>query len=427
MRQRLTKWLKLEPGEGVAVAWAFAYFFLLLASYYILRPLRDEMGIAGGIAKLPWLFTGTFIAMLAAVPLFGFITTRLPRQRFLPLVYGFFIFNLLLFHAAFQVDGWREVMARTFFIWASVFNLFVVSVFWSFMVDLFSSAQGKRLFGLIAAGGTAGAITGPALTALLVVPVGPVNLLLLSALLLAGAVLCIRQLGRWSERKAPAPAHELQKPEEQKAPLGGSIFAGLTLIVRSPYLLGIALFMLLFTTLATFLYFEQAHIVARSFDNSAERTRFFALLDLGVNVLTVLTQVLITSRLLTRVGVAGTLALVPLLSAFGFALLALTPVLAALAGFQVLRRAGEYAITRPAREMLYTVVDRETKYKAKNALDTVVYRGGDALAGWLFAGLKSLGLGFAAIAWLAVPLALAWAAVALWLGRRQAKLSRNKD
>lgn len=422
MQQRLMKWLKLEPGEGVAVAWAFAYFFLLLASYYILRPLRDEMGIAGGIARLPWLFTGTFIAMLAAVPLFGFITARLPRQRFLPLVYGFFILNLLLFHAAFQIEGWREVTARTFFIWASVFNLFVVSVFWSFMVDLFSSAQGKRLFGLIAAGGTAGAITGPTLTALLVVPVGPVNLLLLSALLLAGAVLCIRQLGKWSARKAPAPT---QEPQHLQEPLGGSIFAGLTLIVRSPYLLGIALFMLLFTTLATFLYFEQAHIVAQSFDNSAARTRFFALLDLGVNVLTVLTQVLITSRLLSRLGVAGSLALVPLLSAFGFALLALTPVLAALAGFQVLRRAGEYAITRPAREMLYTVVGRETKYKAKNALDTVVYRGGDALAGWLFAGLKSLGLGLAAIAWLAVPIALAWAAVAFWLGRRQAILSRN--
>ncbi|MDI6747019.1 MAG: MFS transporter [Rhodocyclaceae bacterium] len=424
MPSRLMKWLKLEPGEGVAVAWAFAYFFLLLASYYILRPLRDEMGIAGGIAKLPWLFTGTFIAMLAAVPLFGYITARLPRRRFLPLVYGFFIINLLLFHAAFQVEGWREVMARTFFIWASVFNLFVVSVFWSFMVDLFSSAQGKRLFGLIAAGGTAGAITGPTLTALLVVPVGPVNLLLLSALLLAGAMLCIRKLSRWSEQRSAVPAEEIQQPQQ---PIGGSIFAGLTLIVRSPYLLGVALFMLLFTTLATFLYFEQAHIVAQSFGSSAERTRFFALLDLAVNTLTVLTQVLITSRLLTRLGVARTLALIPLLSAFGFALLALTPVLAALAGFQILRRAGEYAITRPTRELLYTVVDRETKYKAKNALDTVVYRGGDALAGWLFAGLKSLGLGFAAIAWLAVPLALAWAAVALWLGRQQAQLSRNNN
>jgi AAA family ATP:ADP antiporter len=419
MRQYWMKWLRLEPGEGVAVGWAFAYFFLLLASYYILRPLRDEMGIAGGIDKLPWVFTGTFIAMLAAVPLFGWITARLPRRRFLPLVYGFFILNLLLFYAAFQFEGWREATARAFFIWVSVFNLFVVSVFWSFMVDLFSSSQGKRLFGLIAAGGTAGAITGPSLTALLVAPLGPVNLLPLSALLLAGALLCIRQLGRWSGRWAPTAAHTGQEP------LGGAILAGLTLIVRSPYLLGVALFMLLFTTLSTFLYFEQAHIVAQSFSDSAQRTRFFALLDLAVNILTVLTQVLITSRLLVHFGVAGSLALVPLLSAVGFALLALTPVLAALAGFQVLRRAGDYAVTRPARELLYTVVERETKYKAKNALDTVVYRGGDALAGWMFAGLKSLGLGLAAVAWIAVPLALAWAAVAAWLGHRQAVLSRH--
>ena len=304
---------------------------------------------------------------------------------------------------------------------ASVFNLFVVSVFWSFMVDIFSSAQGKRLFGLIAAGGTAGAIVGPSLTALLAVPIGPMNLLLVLALLLVGAVLCVRQLGRWSEQKTPAHA-TTSGPEER---LGGSIFAGLTLIVRSPYLLGVALFMLLFTTLSTFLYFEQAHIVAQSFAGSAERTRFFALLDLAVNTLTVLAQVLMTSRLLTRIGVAGSLALIPLLSAVGFALLALTPVLAALAGFQVLRRAGEYAVTRPAREMLFTVVDRETKYKAKNALDTLVYRGGDALAGWLFTGLKGLGLGLAAIAWIAVPIALAWAAVAVWLGRRQVKLGRE--
>lgn len=419
MRQRFLSWLKLEPGEGVAVSWAFAYFFLLLASYYILRPLRDEMGITGGIDKLPWVFTGTFVAMLAAVPLFGWITARLPRRRFLPLVYVFFIFNLLLFFAAFQIEAWRAITARAFFIWVSVFNLFVVSVFWSFMVDLFSSPQGKRLFGLIAAGGTAGAISGPTLTAVLVGPLGPINLLLLSALLLAGAVLCIRQLGQWSAQRPAAP------PQAEPAPLGGSILAGLSLIVRSPYLLGLALFMLLFTTLSTFLYFEQAHIVAKSFANAAERTRFFALLDLGVNTLTVLTQVLITARLLTRLGVAGSLALVPLLSALGFALLALTPVLAALAGFQVLRRAGEYAVTRPARELLYTVVDRETKYKAKNALDTLVYRGGDALAGWLFSGLKAIGLSFATIAWIAVPLALAWAAVALWLGRRQAALSHN--
>lgn len=419
MPASLTRLLKLERHEAAAVGWAFAYFFLLLASYYILRPLRDEMGIAGGLSKLPWVFTATFLAMLVAVPLFGFITTRLPRRRFLPLVYGFFILNLLLFYAAFQVEAWRAPTARVFFVWVSVFNLFVISVFWSFMVDLFSGTQGKRLFGLIAAGGTAGAITGPLLTALLAAPLGPVNLLPVSAVLLSGTVLCIARLGHWADRTSGSAAMQAREP------LGGSMLAGLTLIVRSPYLLGVALFMLLFTTLATFVYFEQAHIVAQSFADSAGRTRFFALLDLAVNTLTVLTQLLVTSRLLTRFGVARTLALMPVVSAIGFTLLALTPVLAVLAGFQVLRRAGEYAITRPAREMLYTVVDRETKYKAKNALDTLVYRGGDALAGWLFTGLKALGAGITVIAWIAVPLALAWTAVALWLGKRQAALSRT--
>lgn len=418
MSKRLARLLRLEAGETAAVGWAFGYFFLLLASYYILRPLRDEMGIAGGIEKLPWVFTGTFIAMLAAVPLFGFITARLPRRQFLPLAYGFFILNLLIFYAAFQVEAWQALTARAFFIWVSVFNLFVVSVFWSFMVDLFSAEQGKRLFGLIAAGGTTGAITGPLLTALLAAPLGPVQLLPLSALLLAGAILCIRQLNLWAGRHPGATARAAE------VPLGGALLAGLTTILRSPYLLGIALFLLLFTTLSTFLYFEQAHIVARSFAGAAERTRFFALLDLAVNSLTVLLQLLVTARLLARLGVAGTLLLVPLLSGVGFALLALAPTVGLLAGLQVLRRAGDYALTRPARELLFTVVDRETKYKAKNVLDTLVYRGGDVVSGWLFAALQGFGLGLAAIAWLAVALAGAWGWVAWRLGTRQAALSR---
>lgn len=418
MSRRLSPLLRLEPGEAVAVGWAFGYFFLLLASYYVLRPLRDEMGISGGIERLPWVFTGTFVAMLAAVSLFGLITARLPRQRFLPLAYGFFILNLLIFYAAFQVEGWHALTAHAFFIWVSVFNLFVVSVFWSFMVDLFTVEQGKRLFGLIAAGGTAGAITGPLLTALLTTSLGPVQLLPVSALLLAGAVLCIRKLGRWAGHRKDTPARDADRP------LGGTMFSGLTSIFHSPYLLGIGLFLLLFTTLSTFLYFEQAHIVARSFSGGAERTRFFALLDLAVNSLAAITQVLVASRLLARLGVAGTLLLLPLLSAIGFALLALAPTLGVLAGFQILRRAGEYALTRPARELLFTVVDRETKYKAKNALDTLVYRGGDALSGWLFAALHGAGLGLAAVAWLSVPLAIAWGGLAWRLGKRQAALSR---
>ena len=422
---RAVAWLRqiatADAREVSALVWSFAYFFCLLCGYYILRPLREEMGIAGGVQNLPWVFTGTFLAMLVAVPLFGALTARLPRRKFLPIVYYFFIANILIFYALFQFDAYRPMVARGFFIWVSVFNLFVVSVFWSFMVDLFTSEQGKRLFGFIAAGGSLGAIVGPGLTALLAVPIGPVNLLLLSVLLLLGAVVCIHRLGR----SAPAGRRKASVRRADTTVLGGSMFAGFSLVLRSSYLLGIALFIVLFTTLSTFLYFEQAHIIAQNISDPAQRTTLFAAIDLAVNTLTVLTQMFITGRLMPRLGVAGTLVLLPLAAAIGFAALAVTPVLAVLVVFQVLRRAGDYALTRPAREVLFTVVDRETKYKAKNFIDTVVYRGGDALAGWAFAGLKALGLGLAAIAWLAVPIALLWGAVAWWLGKRQQNLAKT--
>ena len=420
---RARRLAQAEPREVAALAWSFGYFFCLLCGYYVLRPLREEMGIAGGVQNLPWVFTGTFLAMLVAVPLFGALTARLPRRRFLPIVYYFFIFNILIFYALFQFDAYRPELARAFFIWVSVFNLFVVSVFWSFMVDLFSSEQGKRLFGFIAAGGSLGAIVGPGLTALLAVPIGPVNLLLLSALLLLGAVICIHRLGRWAQAgKRPVSARRADETV-----LGGNMFAGFSLVLRSSYLLGIALFIVLFTMLSTFLYFEQAHIIAQSISDPAQRTTLFAGIDLAVNTLTVLTQLFITGRVMPKIGVAGTLILLPFAAAVGFAALAVTPVLAVLVVFQVLRRAGDYALTRPAREVLFTVVDRQTKYKAKNFIDTVVYRGGDALAGWAFAGLKALGLGLAAIAWLAVPIALLWGWVAWWLGKHHQNMAKTRN
>ncbi len=429
---RPTGWVRrlvdVEPQAVSALWWSFAYFFCLLCAYYILRPLREEMGIAGGVDQLPWVFTGTFLAMLAAVPLFGAVTSRLPRRRFLPLVYYFFIANILIFHALFQFEAGSAGTARAFFIWVSVFNLFVVSVFWSFMVDLFTSEQGKRLFGFIAAGGSLGAVTGPAATALLAAPLGPVNLLLVSAGFLALAILCIRRLNARAARDPRGRAAVVSggKPPGPEAALGGGMLAGVPLVLCSPYLLAIALFILLFTTLSTFLYFEQAHIVAAAYSDPAQRTALFATVDLAVNVLTVLIQALLTGRLLPRLGVAAGLAALPLFSAIGFAALAAAPVLTVLIVFQVLRRAGDYAVTRPAREVLFTVVDRESKYKAKNFIDTVVYRGGDAVAGWAFAGLKGLGLGLTAIAWLAVPIALLWGAVAWWLGRRQEALGGSR-
>ena len=421
VRAWIERLVQVEPHELSALLWSFAYFFSLLCGYYVLRPLRDAMGILGGVEQLPWLFTGTFVAMLAAVPLFGWVTSRFPRRRFLPYVYGFFIANLLAFYALLSREGGHVHAARAFFIWASVFNLFVVSVFWSFMADLYTNAQARRLFGFVAAGGTTGALVGPVLAAALARPLGTAALLLVSAGFLAVAVLCIRQLISWKGEQRHAGPAEPRPPEAR--PLGGGIFAAVPLVLRSPYLLGIALFMLLFTTTSTVLYFQQAQIVRDAFASSEARTSLFAAVDFGVNALTLTIQALLTGRVVRALGVAGTLALVPALLGVGFVALGLAPVLAVIVAVQVLRRAGDYAITRPARELLYVVLGREEKYKAKNLVDTAVYRGGDAVSAWAFAGLQALGLGLGAIALVAVPVAGSWAWLAYALGRRQEALA----
>jgi AAA family ATP:ADP antiporter len=412
--------VNVRPGEGAALSWAFLYFFSLLCSYYIVRPMRDEMGIAGGVENLQWLFTGTFVAMLAAVPLFGWVSSRFERRRFLPAVYYFFIVNLLLFFVLFRSGITHAWVARAFFIWTSVFNLFVVSVFWSFMADIFSNAQARRLFGFIAAGGTAGAICGPLLTTALALPLGPANLLPVSASLLGVAIVCVQRLGTW---RSTVGERDAAQPENGRV-IGGQVLAGVQLVLRSRYLLGICLLMLLFTTLATFLYFQQAQIMRDSFSDPAQRTAVFAAMDLAVNVLTLLFQVLLTGRLVQWLGLGWTLALIPVLLAAGFLALGLSPVLAVLVVVQVLRRAGNYAIMRPAREMLYVVLGREEKYKAKNFIDTVVYRGGDALSAWAYAGLAALGLSLSAIALVAVPLSLLWAGIAYRLGQAQERRGR---
>jgi AAA family ATP:ADP antiporter len=332
------------------------------------------MGIAGGVEQLHWLFTGTFVAMLTVVPLFGWVSARFPRRRFLPYVYYFFIGNLLLFFVLFQADITATWVARAFFIWASVFNLFVVSVFWSFMTDIYTNAQARRLFAFIAAGGTAGALAGPVLTTSLSLTLGPVNLLLLSAVFLGLAVVCIHRLNTWQHHEVEADA-SLGETNMGDTPLGGSIWAGIRLVAGSPYLLGICVLMLLFTTLATFLYFQQATIIRDSFANASERTAVFAAMDLAVNTLTLFFQMFLTGRLVKWLGLPWTLALVPVLLGAGFFMLGMAPVLMVLVVVQVVRRAGNYAVMRPTREMLYVVLGREEKYKAKNFIDTVVYRG----------------------------------------------------
>ncbi|MCH8123438.1 MAG: MFS transporter [Bacteroidetes bacterium] len=420
----LKRWVRVEPSEIGAVVLAFVYFFSLLCTNYILRPIREEMGIAGGVDNLQWLFTGTFVAMLTLVPLFGWVAARYPRKQFLPYVYYFFLANILIFYALFTSDIKHAYVARAFFIWLSVFNLFVVSVFWSFMADIFSDRQAKRLFGFIAGGGTIGALTGPVLTASLVGIIGVNNLLLIAAGLLALPVLCIQGLARWTKKSGID--RDPQKEAESDRPMGGSIFAGIPLVLRSPYLLGIGALILLYSTLATFLYFEQAALVENAFSEPEQRVALFAGIDFSTNAITILVQVFLTARIVERLGLAWTLALIPLGVAVGFLVLGLAPVLGVLVVMQVLRRAGNFSLTKPAREMLYVVLGKEEKYKAKNFIDTVVYRGGDAVSAWAYTGLRAIGVSLAGVAFVAVPLAGIWAWVSFRLGRRNTELVAAK-
>ncbi len=381
------------------------------------------MGIVGGVENLHWVFTGTFIAILACVPLFGWVSSRFKRRSFLSYVYISFILNLLCFYLLFKSSISIALIAQIFFIWVSVFSLFQVSIFWSFMTDIFTDSQAKRLFGFIAAGGTLGALAGPMLTAALISPLGLENMLLISIAFLAFAVICIQQVsvlqGKQFNLSPTIPSTKQNQPSEE--PLSGGIFSGMTLVFQSPYLFGISILMLLHTTLSTFLYFQQAEIIRDSYTNSETRTAVFASIDLAVNTLTILTQVILFHRFLKWLSLGWTLALVPMFMIVGFAILATSPILPVLIALQVLRRAGNYAIMRPARELLYVVLHREEKYKAKNFNDTVVYRGGDAISAWAYNGLHFVGLNLSQIAWVAVPLAALWAWLAYKLGQHQNK------
>lgn len=417
-RTLIERTIDLRAGELPALLISFSYFFFLLCAYYIIRPLRDEMGILGGIKNLPWVFTGTFLVILAMVPLYGWVSSRFSRKKFLPLVYLFFIVNLLVFYLLFHYDVSPSTVAQSFFIWVSVFNLFVISVFWSFMSDIYDKDQAKRLFGTIAAGGTSGAICGPILTSGLAQPLGTHNLLLISAILLGLSILCIKKLSLWFDQQ---PQTQVDKSYQQ--PMGGHWLAGLSLVVRSPYLMGIGVLILMYSMLSTFLYFQQASIIQDSFSHSGERTSVFAMIDLAVNSLTILIQLFFTGRIVKYLGLAWTLALIPLLLVGGFIILSFSPVLAVLITVQVFRRAGNYSIMRPAREMLYVVLEREEKYKAKNFIDTVVYRGGDAVSAWIYDGMRSIGLSLGQIAFIAAPLAAVWALVAYRLGVQREKIA----
>lgn len=406
------KWVKVLPSERTALMLGFAFHFCVLASYYLVRPLRDALGLEGGADKLQWLFTATFVVMLVMVPLFGALVSRLPAMRFVPLIYRLIALSMLVFGVLIAQRIAAVTVGRVFFVWISIYNLFIVSIFWSVLVDRFSSEQGRRLFGFIAAAGTLGTFIGPLLAATMATNLGPMALTVAAAVLLECAVRCYRAL--LSRTASQSGSRWL---DERR--MGGSMLAGITLILRSRYLMGLVLFMLLHTSAATLLYFEQGRIVAGSYADVASRTQFFAVVDLIVSALTLLFQLLLTAPLIRLIGIGGALVALPLATIVAFSAMALAPVPATVALAQGLRRAVEFAIVRPAREVLWTVVSREEKYKAKNVIETLVYRGGDAASGWLSAGLTALGAGFGLVAVVIVPFAGLWGWLCLWLARRQ--------
>jgi len=414
---RTGRLLGVRAGEMPAVIAAFLFFFCLFASYFMLRPVRETMGIAGGVKNLQWLFTATFVVMLVAIPFYGACCKWLPRRRFVPWVYAFFVANLLGFAFATRAMPDNVWLARVFYVWLSVFNLFVVSVAWSLMADVFRPEQARRLFALIAAGASAGGLAGPVLGGWLVGSIGLTGLMLLSAALLAATLPGTGYLFGWRRRHG-AGAIEAMQAMDPSEPVGGGLWAGLMLVARSRYLLGVGLFVILLATASTFLYFEQARLVAEAFPSRQQQTQVFSALDATVQALTILVQVFFSGRVARRYGVSALLTLVPLAVAGGFLLLAMWPTFAVLAGVMILRRVGEYAMLRPGREMLFTVVDPETKYKAKNVIDTAIYRAGDAVSAWVKTAIDALSGHPATVALAGALLALAWAWLGWWLGRR---------
>ena len=419
MSRILNKLVDVRPNELRALLLGFLFHFLILTGYYIMRPIRDSIGAGSKLDALPWMFTATLVAMLLANALFAAIVARMSRRKFIPLAYGFFIFNLALFFVLMRScpPAQQVWIGRALFVWVSVFNLFNTAIFWAFMTDLFNVEQGKRLYGFIAVGGSLGGILGPFITKHYIQQIGPANLLAISALVFVGASCLVRFF------PSSTADHEQANPVAEE-PIGGSIWSGLTHIARSPYLLGLAGSMLLYTTTSTWAYFQQSELAGAALSDSAARTAFLANLDMWVNTITVLIQISLTGRLLKWFGVGFTLVAMPFLSVLGFAAMGLAPSLALLAIFQVVRRAAAYALMRPSREILFTVLRREDKYKVKSVTDTLGYRLGDQLGAWSYGGMHALGLGLSSISFVAVPVVAGWCGLSLWLARRQAVLAK---
>lgn len=409
------KWTTAQPHETRAVTLSVLYFFFLFGSYSLIKPVRDAMGTVYGMSHLQELFTATLLASLVFAPLYSGLAARIRLASFLPWVYGFVALTMLGFYALFasgqHMERW---IAAGFYVWVSTFNLLIISVFWSFMADLYSRAQAKRLFGFIAAGGTLGGIAGPAAATLLATRIGNNNLLLICAAGFAATAVLVRMLAGEKERLVAAGREAQPTSLAQRLP--GSPFDGFRLLLRSPYLLLLALFLLLMTWISTIVYFQLGDLITHAFTSREARTQAYGQIDLAVNSCALLIQLFGTGRLIARFGVGTGLLLNPVIMVLAFLAIAFSPVLLVLGGMQILRRVAEYAIAKPAREMLFTVVDQDSRYKAKNVIDTVVYRFGDFSSAWVSAAI--LPYGIAGLAIFGVIVSSVWFPIAYLLGKR---------
>jgi AAA family ATP:ADP antiporter len=420
MREWVAKVVEIRSNtELYGLLWGTAYGFFILFAYYILRAVRDEISSADR-GNLQYLWTAVFLVMLVAVPLYSWVASRWSRGVFVPLANRFFIACLIVFWLCLVLlpPEARPWIDRFYYVWTSVFALFVVTVFWGLMADCFDNSQGKRLFPFIAVGSSIGGMLGSTVTASLAELVPTFSLLLIACVPLELASWCALTLHR---RFATG---NVRIEGESARAISGNAWSGMKAVFDSPYLLGIASFIALMTFVSTMLYFQQANLVAEAFSDRGARTAFYAKVDLAVNVLTVIFQVYLTAKIVRWLGVGLTLAAIPVLMTAGFVALGLFPTLAVLVAVQILYRAGRYGLTKPAREMLWTVLGREDKYKAKPFLDAAVYRGGDLVSGWIYAGLAALGLSIGAIALVAAPVAGIWAVLGLRLGFREEKLAK---
>ena len=404
---------KVKEKEVKAVIFSFLFVVVLMSAYYILRPVRDAMASDWTDSEVSWLWTLNFFISTAIVALYGVMVSKFRFRLLVPTMYGIFAISFIIFYALGSVFEDRTVIDKSFYVWVSVFSLFHISVFWTFMSELFSKEQSGRLFGIIAVGASVGGLIGPSITAFFSVSLGIDNLMLIASMMLFIPIPIIFYLQSLKAKELNNEALDIPISNQS---IGGNPLAGFKIFFSNPYLLSIGLFIFLYTGISSFVYFELKNLLSDF--SRPERSVIWAQMDLAVNILAISTGLFATSRIVTKFGMPATIAMVPIMICIGLLVLAISPLLGVVVVLQVIRRAGNYAVTRPAREMLFTLVNQETRFKAKPVIDIVAYRGGDMLTAWLFTGLtQGLGLGLAAVAAVGAGIASLWALVGIYLGK----------